>query len=43
MKLNYDGLKDVRSWQAAGIELPPYDAEALAAQTRHDPRWAPPM
>ena len=40
MKLNYDGLKDVRSWQAAGIELPPYDAEALAAQTRRDPRWA---
>lgn len=40
MKLNYDGLKDVRPWQAAGIELPPYDAEALAAQTRRDPRWA---
>ncbi|MGN0183766.1 MAG: mannitol dehydrogenase family protein [Aristaeellaceae bacterium] len=40
MKLNYKDLKDVQAWTAAGIELPPYNPEALAAQTRVDPRWA---
>lgn len=40
MKLNYKDLKDVQAWTAAGIELPPYDPEALAAQTQADPRWA---
>lgn len=40
MKLTYQGLKDTRGWAAAGIGLPPYDAEALAAKTVADPRWA---
>ena len=40
MKLNYKDLKDVQAWTAAGIELPPYDPEALSAQTQADPRWA---
>ena len=40
MKLNYDGLKDTAAWEKAGIELPPYDAEALAKLTVADPRWA---
>ena len=40
MKLNYQGLKDTAAWAKAGIELPPYDAEALARATVADPRWA---
>ena len=40
MKLNYQGLKDTAAWAKAGIELPPYDAEALARDTVADPRWA---
>ena len=40
MKLNYNGLKDAAAWSAAGIELPPYDPEALAKATVADPRWA---
>ena len=40
MKLNYQGLKDAAAWAKAGIELPPYDVEALARDTVADPRWA---
>ena len=40
MKLNYNGLKDAQAWKAAGITLPNYDPEMLAAQTQADPRWA---
>ena len=39
MKLNYQGLKDAAAWAKAGIELPPYDVEALAKATVADPRW----
>ena len=39
MRLNYDGLKDSASWQKAGIELPPYDPQKLADNTRRNPRW----
>ncbi len=40
MKLNYTDLRNARAWAEAGIELPPYDPEALAARTQADPRWA---
>ncbi len=40
MKLNYEGLRDAAAWAGAGIVLPPYDAEALAARTKADPLWA---
>ena len=40
MKLNYKDLKNAPAWAAAGIELPPYDPETLAARTHADPRWA---
>ena len=39
MKLNYQGLGDVAGWQAAHVELPNYDAAALAARTCADPMW----
>lgn len=39
MRLTYDGLKDSKAWQKAGIELPPYDPAKLAEDTRKDPRW----
>ena len=40
MKLNYNGLREAAAWAKAGIELPPYDPEALARATVADPRWA---
>lgn len=40
MKLNYNDLRNARAWAEAGIELPPYDPEELAARTKADPRWA---
>ena len=40
MKLTYSGLKDAAAWAKAGIELPPYDVEALSKVTQADPRWA---
>ena len=40
MKLNYKGLRNTDFWKGADIVLPSYDPEALAAETRRDPRWA---
>jgi len=40
MKLTYQGIKDAAAWARAGIELPPYDVEALSRATVADPRWA---
>ena len=39
MRLNYNGLKDSTAWASAGITLPPYDPQALAARTHDSPRW----
>lgn len=39
MRLTYDGLKDSQAWNAAGIDLPPYDPQTLADNTRKNPRW----
>ena len=40
MKLNYNDLRNTDFWKGADIVLPSYDPEALAAETRRDPRWA---
>ena len=39
MKLTFEGLRDVRGWQAAQVGLPPYDAAALAERTKAAPVW----
>ena len=39
MRLTYAGLKDSQAWTSAGIDLPPYDPQALAEHTRKSPRW----
>ena len=39
MRLTYDGLKDSSAWKNAGIDLPPYDPQKLAENTRRNPRW----
>ena len=39
MKLTYEGIKDKRSWDLAGITLPPYDPETIAEVTREAPVW----
>lgn len=39
MKLTLDGIKDRSAWEAAGISLPGYDVEAVAAETKQAPEW----
>ena len=39
MKLNYQDIKETSAWEKANITLPNYDVEALAAETKRDPRW----
>ena len=39
MKLTLEGLKDRSAWEAAGIGLPDYDIEAVAAETKKAPVW----
>lgn len=39
MKLTLEGIKDKAAWEAAGISLPAYDVEAVAAETRQAPEW----
>ena len=39
MRLTYDGLKDSAAWKNAGIDLPPYDPQKIAENTRRNPRW----
>ena len=40
MKLTLNGLKDTAAWEKAGITLPTYDIEAVAAATKKAPVWA---
>lgn len=40
MKLTLEGLKEKQAWEAANIELPKYDVEALQKETYRAPRWA---
>ncbi|MDO4521982.1 MAG: mannitol dehydrogenase family protein [Eubacteriales bacterium] len=39
MKLTINGIKDTAKWQAAGVELPSYDVEKVAAATKESPVW----
>ena len=39
MKLSYEGLRDTAAWQAAGVALPRYDWEQMAAYTQEHPVW----
>ena len=39
MKLNLIGIKDAASWKEAGVVLPSYDVEKVAAETRKAPVW----
>lgn len=39
MKLTIEGLKDSKAWEAAGIKLPAYDIEKVAADTNASPAW----
>ena len=39
MQLTLKGLRDAAAWERAGVQLPPYDAAALAERTRKAPLW----
>lgn len=39
MKLTYEGLKDTAAWEKAGIALPKFDVEEVAAKTKENPVW----
>ena len=39
MKLTLEGLKDRQAWENAGIHLPSYDIEQVAANTKASPVW----
>lgn len=39
MELTIDGLKKCADWENADIKLPDYDVEAVARETKKNPRW----
>lgn len=39
MKLNIEGIQNRQAWEKAGIKLPAYDVEAVAANTQKAPLW----
>lgn len=39
MKLNRQALSDVKVWEDAGFKLPAFDMDAVAAETKKNPRW----
>lgn len=39
MKLTMEGIKDQKAWEQAGIKLPGYDVEAVAAKAKEVPVW----
>jgi len=39
LKLSKQSIKDTKTWEEAGIELPGYDYEEMAAATRENPTW----
>lgn len=39
MKLSYEGLRDKRVWEEAGIVIPSYDPKDLSVKTKGDPVW----
>lgn len=40
MKLTWNGIKEKKEWENAGITLPGYDVQAAAEKEREKPRWA---
>ncbi|ETP71613.1 mannitol-1-phosphate/altronate dehydrogenase [Lachnospiraceae bacterium JC7] len=39
MRLTLEGLKDKEAWKQAGVQLPAYDIEAVADNTKKSPVW----
>lgn len=39
MKLSIEGIKNKEAWEKAGINLPSYDVEKVAADTKESPVW----
>jgi fructuronate reductase len=39
MKLTMEGIKDQKAWEQAGIKLPGYDVETVAAKAKEAPVW----
>ncbi len=39
MRLNENGLKDVKLWESKGYKLPTYDRAKVAAATKENPFW----
>ncbi|OON87659.1 mannitol dehydrogenase [Oribacterium sp. C9] len=39
MRLTLEGLKDKEAWKQAGVQLPAYDIEAVAENTKKSPVW----
>lgn len=39
MKLTREGIKEKKAWETAGIRLPAYDVEMVAAETKKAPEW----
>lgn len=39
MKLTYEGLKDVKTWENAKISLPSYDPKEISERTKKNPLW----
>lgn len=39
LKLNKENIKNKKAWQDAGIELPEFDYDTVAANTKENPEW----
>ena len=39
MKMNLASLSDKAGWEKAGVTLPAYDVEKMAAATKENPIW----
>lgn len=39
MKLSYQGIQDKAAWEGAGVKLPDFDWQAMAAKTAQVPTW----
>lgn len=39
MRLNKEGIKDRKTWEAAGFQLPEFDREAVTKATKEHPFW----
>ena len=39
MKLSYQGIQDTAGYAAAGVKLPAYDWQQMAAKTSEAPAW----